>query len=101
MARRAAIYARFSSDNQRDESIDAQIRAAEDYARRNSLQIVEVYKDKAKSATTDRRPDFQRMIEDSEKDLFDVLLVHKLDRFSRDKYDNVYYKRKLRKNGIS
>lgn len=45
MARRAVVYARFSSDNQRDESIDAQIRAAEDYARRNDMQIVEVYKD--------------------------------------------------------
>lgn len=101
MARRAVIYARFSSDNQRDESIDAQIRAAEGYARHNNLQIVEVYKDKAKSATTDKRPDFQRMIEDSEKGLFDVLIVHKLDRFSRDKYDNVYYKRRLRKNGVS
>lgn len=101
MARRAVVYARFSSDNQRDESIDAQIRAAEDYARRNDMQIVEVYKDKAKSATTDKRPDFQRMMEDSEKGLFDVLIVHKLDRFSRDKYDNAYYKRRLRKSGVT
>lgn len=100
MTTRAAIYARFSSDNQREESIDAQIRACEDYARRNGLVIVKTYADRAKTATSDRRPEFQMMIADSAKSMFDILIVHKLDRFSRDKYDSVYYKRKLKQSGI-
>lgn len=100
MPARAAIYARFSSDNQREESIDAQVRAIEDYASRNDLVIVKTYTDRAKSATSDRRPEFQQMMQDSEKNLFDAIIVHKLDRFSRDKYDSAIYKRKLKVNGI-
>lgn len=100
MTQRAAIYARFSSDNQREESIDAQVRAIEDFARRNDLIIVKTYADRAKSATSDRRPEFQQMITDSAKNLFDVIIVHKLDRFSRDKYDSAMYKRRLKLNGI-
>lgn len=97
---RAAAYARFSSDNQRDESIDAQIRAIEAYAKQNRIELVKVYSDRAKSATSDKRPEFQQMISDSEKGLFNVLIVHKLDRFSRDKYDSAKYKRKLKLNGV-
>ena len=82
----AAAYARFSSDNQRAESIDAQFADIEDYARREGYTIVARYADEAKSATTDRRPDFQRMIADAEEGLFSVILVFKLDRFSRDRY---------------
>ncbi|WP_027400085.1 recombinase family protein [Anaerovorax odorimutans] len=97
---RAAIYSRYSSDNQRDESIDAQIRAIEEYAKANGYEIVKIYADKAKSATTAKRPEFQRMIKESGQDLFDIVIVHKLDRFSRDKYDSAVYKRKLKQNGI-
>ncbi len=97
---KAAAYARYSSDNQRDESIDAQIRAINDYAQRSGYEIVKVYADKAKSATTDKRPEFQQMIQDSNLQLFDAVIVHKLDRFSRDKYDSTTYKRKLKKNGV-
>ncbi len=100
MNKKAAIYARFSSDNQRDESIDAQIRACEDYAKRNHYDIVKVYADRAKSATSDKRPEFQKMIQDSSFGLFEVVIVHKLDRFSRDKYDSATYKRKLKQNGV-
>lgn len=61
-----AFYARFSSDNQRDESIDAQIRIMEDYANwTGSWEILETYIDRAKSATTDKRPAFQQRIEDA------------------------------------
>lgn len=97
---RAVIYARFSSDNQRDESIDAQVRAAEEYAKRNNLHIIKIYTDRAKSATSDKRPEFQQMIADSGKGIFDYVIIHKLDRFSRDKYDSARYKRKLKINGI-
>ncbi|MGX4583027.1 recombinase family protein [Paenibacillus chitinolyticus] len=98
--KRAAAYCRFSSDNQRDESIDAQVRAIEDYCKKNGYELIKVYADRAKTATSDRRPEFQNMITDSEKKLFEAVIVHKLDRFSRDKYDNVKYKRKLKANGI-
>lgn len=64
---RVALYARFSSDNQRTESIDAQIRAMKNYCQQQKWQIVATYIDEAKSATSDKRPDFQRMIADSSK----------------------------------
>ena len=98
---RVALYARFSSDNQRSESIDAQIRAMRAYCQQNHLAIVEIYEDRAKSATTDQRPRFQDMIADSKKDLFDIVLVHKLDRFARNRYDSAVYMRELKKNGVS
>lgn len=97
---KAAAYVRFSSDNQRDESIDAQVRAIEVFAKDKGIQVVKVYADRAKSATSDKRPEFQQMIQDSSLDFFDAIIVHKLDRFSRDKYDSATYKRKLKKNGI-
>ncbi|MBQ8010689.1 MAG: recombinase family protein [Oscillospiraceae bacterium] len=98
--KRVALYARFSSDHQRTESIDAQIRAMKQYCKENRWRIVEIYIDEAHSATTDCRPNFQRMIEDSSKKLFDIVLVHKLDRFSRNRYDSAIYKNKLKYNGV-
>lgn len=98
---RAALYARFSSDNQRTESIDAQIRAMELYCKNNNITIVEKYIDEAKSATTDRRPAFQQMISDSAKKCFDIVVVHKLDRFARNRYDSAIYQRELRRNGVT
>lgn len=100
-ANRVALYARFSSDNQRSESIDAQIRAMTAYCQTHNFAIVDTYIDEAKSATTDRRPAFQQMIADSAKHTFDILLVHKLDRFARNRYDSAIYKRELRKNGVT
>lgn len=98
--KKAAIYARYSSDNQRDESIDAQVRAIEEFAVKNSIEIVKIYADKAKSATSDKRPEFQQMIADSSLGMFNTVIVHKLDRFSRDRYDSATYKRKLKMNSI-
>lgn len=97
---RVAVYARYSSDNQREFSIDAQIRAAQKYVAENGWQITKVYCDKAKSATSDKRPDFQNMIKDCTLDLFDIILVHKIDRFSRNIYDFAIYKNVLKMNGI-
>lgn len=96
----AAIYARFSSSNQREESIDAQVRAVKEYAAKNNIKINKIYTDRAKSATTSDRPAFLDMINDSQKDLFDFVIVHKLDRFARNRYDSAVYKRKLRENGV-
>ncbi|ULO07409.1 recombinase family protein [Paenibacillus sp. 19GGS1-52] len=100
MSLKAAIYARYSSDIQRDESIDAQVRAIKEYTKRNGFTVVEVYADRARTATSDRRPEFQRLFVDCDKGLFDVVIVHKLDRFSRDKYDFASYRRKLRVAGV-
>ena len=97
---RVAQYARFSSDNQRTESIDAQVRAMNQFCKQNHWQVVATYKDEARSATTDNRPQFQQMISDSSKSIFDIVLVHKLDRFSRDRYDSAIYKKRLKKNNV-
>ena len=91
----------YSSDNQRSESIDAQLRAMQNYCQQNHILIVETYIDEAKSATTDHRPSFQKMIADSKYHQFNIILVHKLDRFARNRYDSAVYKRELKKNGVS
>ena len=99
--KKAVIYARYSSTNQREESIEAQVRAYNKYAKDNNYTIVNIYKDSAKSATTANRPAFQQMIADSSKKEFAYVIVHKLDRFSRDRYDSVTQKRKLKQNGVT
>lgn len=96
----AVIYARYSSDSQREESIEGQIRECSEYANRNNITLLGSYIDRALSARTADRPEFQRMIADSEKGLFDAVLVWKLDRFSRDRYDSAHYKHILKKNGV-
>lgn len=97
---RAVAYARFSSDLQREESIDAQVRAIREFAGANGMALVDTYVDKAYSATTDQRPAFQQMIADSRKRQFDVVLVHKLDRFARNRQDSAIYKHELNKSGV-
>ena len=94
------IYARYSSDNQREESIEGQIRECTAYAEKNGITIVKHYIDRAISAKTDNRPEFQQMIKDSDKKLFDIVLVWKLDRFARNRYDSARYKTQLKKNGV-
>jgi len=85
---------------QREESISAQMRAMKKYCDDNGWVIVKKYVDEAYSATTDKRPQFQQMIADSYNKEFDIVLVHKLDRFARNRYDSSLYKQKLRKNGV-
>ena len=96
----AVIYARYSSDSQREASIEGQLRDCKDYAERNGITVVGTYIDRAYSAKTDDRPEFQRMVQDSARKIFDAVLVWKLDRFARNRYDAVYYKRQLEKNGV-
>lgn len=97
---KAVIYARYSSDNQREESIEGQIRECMEYSERNGIKVVSHYIDRAMSAKTDHRPEFQRMIKDSYKGLFDLVIVWKLDRFARNRYDSAHYKTILKKNGV-
>ena len=96
----AVIYARYSSEGQREESIEGQIRECMEYCERNGMTVLGNYIDRAMSAKTDNRPDFLRMIKDSAKGLFDVVVVWKLDRFARNRYDSAHYKATLKKNGV-
>lgn len=93
-------YARYSSDNQRDASIDAQLRFIEEYARRHDMTITEVYTDRALTATSDKRPAFLRMIRDAQLGTFSAILVHKFDRFSRNRYDFAVYRHELERCGV-
>ena len=97
---RGVIYARYSSDNQREESIEGQLRENTAYAKKNGIEIVGTYIDRAVSAKTDNRPEFQRMIKDSAKKGFDVVIVWKLDRFARNRFDSARYKAALKKNNV-
>lgn len=65
--------------------------------RKNGMTVLRHYIDRAFSAKTDNRPEFQRMIKDSKEKLFDVVLVWKLDRFARNRYDSAQYKTILKK----
>lgn len=94
------IYARYSSDNQREESIEGQLRECKAFAEKNDIQIIGTYVDRALSAKTDNRPDFQRMIKESSNGGFDVVIVWKLDRFARNRYDSAHYKAILKRNNI-
>ena len=97
---KAAIYTRFSSNHQTEDSIKAQKRACQEYADSHGLTIVSFYADEAVSAKNDRRPEFQRMIRDAEKGNFSVVLVHKYNRFARRMTDHVKYEERLNRSGV-
>lgn len=95
------IYARFSSHSQTEQSIEGQLAACYEYAKRNNMQIVGEYIDRALSGTNaEKREEFQQMIVDSGKKQFEAILVYQLDRFARNRYDSATYKAKLKKNGV-
>ena len=70
------------------------------FAEKNGITVLRHYIDRAYSAKTDNRPEFQSMIKDSGKRLFDIVIVWKLDRFARNRYDSARYKATLKKNGV-
>lgn len=96
----AVIYARYSSDKQTEQSIEGQLRICNDYAQRNDIVIVDTYIDRAMTGTNDNRTAFQKMLKDSNKRAWDIVLVYKLDRFSRNKYEMATHKKTLKDNGI-
>ena len=96
----AYVYARFSSDNQREESIDAQLRAINEYCDTNDIRILQVFKDEAFSARTDKRPAFQELFGLIKEKPADLLIVHKLDRFARSRMDAAFYRQKLKEAGM-
>ena len=97
---KAVIYARYSCDNQREESIEGQLRECKAFAEKKDMTVIGTYIDRAMSAKTDNRPEFQRMITESSKGLFETVIVWKLDRFARSRYDSARYKMLLRRNGV-
>lgn len=94
-------YARYSSDNQRDESIVAQLRAITEYCNEKNYTIIKTYTDEALTGTVDKRPQFLQMINDSSDGLFSAVIVHKLDRFARNRYDSAFYKNKLKSHNVN
>ena len=101
MENRAVIYARYSSHSQNEQSIETQVNICKSYAKKNKLNIVNVYSDKAKTGTNDNREAFQQMLSDSSKKTFDYVLVYNLSRFARNSTESVMNEMILSKNGVS
>lgn len=95
----AVIYARYSSDNQTEQSIEGQLRVCQEYAKNNDILLLDTYIDRAMTGTNDNRADFQRMLKDSARNHWDYVLVYKIDRFSRNKYETAIHKKTLKDNG--
>ena len=96
----AYAYARFSSDNQREESIDAQVRAISEYCAMEGIKLLRVFKDEAVSGRTDKRPAFQELFGLIKEHPADYLIVHKSDRFARSRADDAFYRAKLKEAGM-
>ncbi len=99
-ARRAVIYARYSSHSQRDVSIEQQLKACQLFAKRQDIEVVAVYDDRATTGTNDHRPGFQKMMKDAARGHWDYVIVYTLDRFSRNRYDSAVNKRTLKNYGV-
>ena len=99
---KAVLYMRYSSNSQTEQSIEGQRRICREYAQREDLQIIDEYIDRATSASHDiqKRTAFLRMIEDAKRHKFEAVIVYKLDRFARDRYDSAVNKRILKQNGV-
>ena len=97
------LYMRYSSDRQTEQSIEGQQRVCTEFCQRKGYTIINKYIDRATSAykDTEKRIEFNRMIRESEKGQFQAVIVYKLDRFARNRYDSATYKAKLKKNGVS
>ena len=75
------IYARFSSHGQNEQSIESQVRTCKEFADSKGYTVINVYSDKAKTGTNDKRPDFQRMMKDAQSGTFGYIIVYIMDRF--------------------
>ncbi|AOY76657.1 recombinase family protein [Clostridium formicaceticum] len=99
--KKGVAYTRFSSDMQSVDSTEAQLQEIQKYANTHDIQIIKIYSDEAISGKTDKRPALQQMLSDAKKGLFDIVLVHKVDRFGRDRYDSAIHKAQLKRQGVS
>ena len=84
---RAVIYARYSSDQQREASIEDQIRVCERRIEREGWTLLHSYHDRALSGASRLRPGYQKLLEDARAGAFDVIVSEALDRLSRDQED--------------
>lgn len=96
----AVIYARYSSHNQRDVSIEQQVKQCQEFAQQNNFQIIEIYADRAISGKTDKRPNFQRMMRDAEKKKFKYVIAWKSNRMGRNMLQAMMNEAKLNDLGI-
>ena len=99
--KKAVIYARYSSDSQTEQSIEGQLRVCREYAQSNDILIVDTYIDRAMTGTNDNRAAFQKMLKDSSRKEWQYVLLYKLDRFSRNKFESVIHKKTLKDNGVT
>lgn len=97
-----ALYLRFSSEKQKEQSIEGQLRDCISYCKLNRYRIVAIYVDRSKTASkrVAKRVYFQQMIQDSSRREWEYVVVWKLDRFARNRQDSAIYKSRLRKNGV-
>ena len=98
--KKAVIYARYSSERQNEQSIAGQVEVCRKWAADNEIEVVDIYPDEALTGRSDKRPNFQRMIENAKSGRFDYVLVYKIDRFARNRYDSAIYKAQLKKHGV-
>ena len=98
--RQAVIYARYSpGGNQTYQSIEGQLTECRKFAAANDLQIVGTYEDEHLTGRNDQRPEFQRMLKDSARAKWDIVLVYAIDRFGRNSIEIAINKYQLQKNG--
>ena len=97
---RSVVYARYSSDNQREVSAEEQVRYCKEFIDQKGYICVGEYVDKELTGTNANRRQFLQMIEDSKKHTFDIVVVYKNDRFARDCYDKAVFKRRLLNNKV-
>ena len=98
---KAVAYARYSSDMQREESIEAQIKAVYDYAEKKGITIIHEYIDRAISGrSVEKRDAFLQMIKDASGKQFQFVLAHESSRFARNREESAIYKHKLKKLGV-
>ena len=97
----AVIYVKYyNSHNQREESIQEQLRVCHKYARKNNYNVIAEYVDRAFEEPSANREQFKKMIEDSSKKEFEAIIVYQLDRFTKNRYKLAIYKYQLRQNNI-
>lgn len=100
---KAALYVRVSTDAQAEEgfSIQAQLTFLKEYCNKNLIEIYSIYSDEGISGQTEKRPQFQRMIKDAGNKAFNIILVHKYDRFARKVELSQRIKTQLSKSGVN
>lgn len=93
-------YGRFSTSRQREESIEAQEIAIKKYCEQHNIKLVHFFADRGLSGTTDDREEFQAMLKEADKGKVDYVIIHKLDRFARNRYDSAIVRKRLADHGI-